>query len=58
MGKILRGVQEVIPAGIPPVLKRFWKFTRDNSKQFAKHLQNPQEKEEEFNKAVIRKFKA
>ncbi len=58
VGGFIRGVAENIPLGIPPVLRRFWRFTRDNSKQFAKHLNDPEKSDKELTKAVVKKFKS
>jgi len=43
-----------IPAGIPPILRRFWDFTRGMAKKFSNQLPDPEEHEEEFISAVRR----
>ena len=57
LGGFISGVREAIPLGVPPLLRRFWRFTRDNSREFAKHLKDPQEEEQNLIKAVIKRFK-
>ncbi|NQU18074.1 MAG: hypothetical protein HQ564_08425 [Candidatus Saganbacteria bacterium] len=57
VGGFLRGIGKAIPVGIPPLLRRFWDFTQKNSKEFSKHLKDPQEKEEKLLKEVIKKFR-
>ncbi|OGC05011.1 hypothetical protein A2276_03575 [candidate division WOR-1 bacterium RIFOXYA12_FULL_43_27] len=57
VGGFIRSVQEAIPLGVPPILRRFWKFTKEESKEFAKHLKDPEEKEKELIKKVIKSFK-
>ena len=44
----------VVPASVPPVLKRFWKFTRDMARRFSKNLQK--DREGEFLKVVAKEF--
>ncbi|HTY13359.1 MAG TPA: hypothetical protein VMD02_04120 [Candidatus Omnitrophota bacterium] len=46
-----------VPAGLPPVLQRFWEFTKKNAQEFAKHMMKPEEHEKEFIEAVKRDFK-
>jgi hypothetical protein len=46
---------ETVPGWVPPVLKRFWKFTRQMAKSFNKELAT--DREEEFAKAVAKSFK-
>jgi hypothetical protein len=48
-------IASAVPVGIPPVLQRFWKFTRDMAKRFNKNLQ--QDREEELTQAVVEDFK-
>jgi len=44
-----------IPVGIPPVLKRFWRFTRDMAKRFNKEL--IEDREDEMVDDVVKFFK-
>jgi hypothetical protein len=37
-----------IPAGIPPILRRFWDFTRNMAGKFSKQLPDPEKYEEKF----------
>lgn len=41
--------------GIPPILKRFYKFTREMARHFSRHLSK--DRAEEFVDAVIKEFK-
>lgn len=45
---------EAIPAGIAPVLRRFWRFTQEMAKRFSKQLLK--NREEDFLKVVRTKF--
>jgi hypothetical protein len=49
----------VAPSWIPPVLKRFYEFTRKTARQFAAELKEDkrEEREEELVKAVAKSFK-
>lgn len=47
-------IASVVPAGIPPVLKRFWKFTRDMARRFNKNLLK--DREGELLKVVSKEF--
>ena len=57
IGSFVSGIRKAIPLGIHPILRRFWDFTKKNSREFAKHLHNPEEKEDKFIKEVVKKFK-
>jgi len=46
-----------IPAGIPPILRRFWDYTKKIAGQFSKQLPDPEENEKEFIDAVRRDSK-
>ncbi|MBI5701214.1 hypothetical protein HZC34_05155 [Candidatus Saganbacteria bacterium] len=41
-----------VPANIVGPLRRFWDFTKKTAKSFAKNLNNTEQKEDEFTKAV------
>jgi len=45
-----------IPAGLPPILRRFWDFARGMARKFSSHLLDPEEHEDEFLKTVRRDF--
>jgi hypothetical protein len=47
-------LSSAIPVGLPPVLKRFWKFAQQMAQQFNKHL--VQNREDEFLKVVKKDF--
>jgi hypothetical protein len=49
----------VAPSWIPPVLKRFYEFTRKNARAFSNELREDkrEEREEELVKAVAKSFK-
>jgi|YNPNPStandDraft_1061719.scaffolds.fasta_scaffold22617_5 hypothetical protein len=49
------GVEEVVPAGIPPILRHSWNFARDLAKRFSRELLK--DRSEEFLKKLIEKFK-
>jgi len=48
------GVSQVVPTGVPPVLRRFWNFARSMAKEFAKNLLK--NREDEFLKVIRRDF--
>ncbi|MBU0687670.1 MAG: hypothetical protein KKB81_07505 [Candidatus Margulisbacteria bacterium] len=48
-------VATAMPIGIPSVLKRFWKFTRDMAQRFNKNLLK--DREGEFLKVIEKDFK-
>jgi len=50
----IKEIAVTIPSGLPPVLRRFWKFARDMSRHFSRHLLK--ERDEEFLKAVRKDF--
>jgi len=50
------GVGGPAPAGIPPLMRRFWDFTKNTAKNFSKHLNDPEKREEEFIRAVKKDF--
>ena len=47
-------VSGTIPAGVHPVLRRFWQFTRDMTKRFCANLLK--DREEEMMKTVQKDF--
>ncbi len=49
-------VGSAIPIGIPPVLKRFWEFTKKMAHEFARQLKNGEEKEANLIKEVTKRF--
>ncbi len=48
-------MSQTVPAGVPPVLRRFWDFTKDMAKKFSRHLGKDRSPELEL--AVIEGFK-
>jgi hypothetical protein len=54
LGGQIRRIGAPIPAGLPPVLARFWDFTRKMAREFTKHLLK--NREEDFLRAVRREF--
>ncbi|MBU0572880.1 MAG: hypothetical protein ABIJ26_02785 [Candidatus Margulisiibacteriota bacterium] len=55
--RTVRGTTTTAPAGLHPVIQRFFKFTRDTARKFSKNLKNPEESENELIKAVDQDFK-
>ena len=53
-GKV--GVGPTIPMGIPPILRRFWEFTKKMAREFARNLKDPEKKETDFVKEVTKRF--
>jgi len=41
--------------GIPPMLQRFYKFTKDTAQKFSRHLSK--DRSDEFIDAVVKEFK-
>jgi len=53
----ISGLGAPIPANVPPILRRFWDYTKQKAKEFAKHFANPEDYEEKFVEAVRRDAK-
>ncbi|MFA4906379.1 MAG: hypothetical protein WC645_07755 [Candidatus Margulisiibacteriota bacterium] len=45
-----------VPAGLSPILRRFWDYARDTAKKFSKHLMDPDKYEDEFLSVIRRDF--
>jgi len=45
-----------VPAGVTPILRRFWDFARSMARKFSDQFSDPEEHEEEFLKVVRRDF--
>ena len=45
-----------VPINIPPLLRRFWDFTRQMAKKFSHQLMDPEKHEDEFIKVVRKDF--
>lgn len=44
-----------IPPGVPPVLKKFWDFTKSTAKKFSRHLK--EDRTDTLVEGVIEEFK-
>lgn len=54
MSSQIGGIAYAVPAKVTGVIRRFWEFTIKTALAFGKQLKDPEERAEEFVKAVRR----